>query len=233
MGVFSQLAQGVDWTSMGAMGLRIAAVLLCLVVHEVCHGLAAYWLGDPTAKLSRRLSLNPIYHLDVFGLLMMVVVGFGWAKPVPVDPRYFKNPKRGMAITALAGPASNFALAYVAALIYSGLYAVLVARGETTGLALALALEFFSVLILLNIGLGIFNLIPFPPLDGSKVVAMFLPDRLYLQWMRLERYGMIILMALLWFGVLDGFLMTARSWVVDWMLRGSDFVFQGVLALLR
>lgn len=231
MGVFSQLAQGVDWTSMGAMGLRIAAVLLCLVVHEVCHGLAAYWLGDPTAKQSHRLSLNPIRHLDVFGLLMMVVVGFGWAKPVPVDPRYFKHPKQGMAITALAGPISNFVLAYLSALVYSGLYAVMVVKGETTGLALAL--EFFSVLILLNIGLGIFNLIPFPPLDGSKVLAMFLPDRLYLQWMRLERYGMIILMALLWFGVLDGFLMTARTWAVDGMLRGSDFVFQGVLAALR
>ena len=167
MGMFSQLAQGVDWSSMGAMALRIVAVLLCLVVHEVCHGLAAYWLGDPTAKQSHRLSLNPIHHLDPFGLLMMVVVGFGWAKPVPVDPRYFRKPKQGMAITALAGPVSNFLLAYVSAILYSGLYAVLVVRGETTGLALAL--EFFGVLMTLNIGLGIFNLIPFPPLDGSKV----------------------------------------------------------------
>ena len=99
---------------------------------------------------------------------MMVVVGFGWAKPVPVDPRYFRKPKQGMAITALAGPVSNFLLAYVSAILYSGLYAVLVVRGETTGLALAL--EFFGVLMTLNIGLGIFNLIPFPPLDGSKVV---------------------------------------------------------------
>lgn len=231
MGVFSQLARGVDWSSMGAMGLRIVAVLLCLVVHEVCHGLAAYWLGDPTAKRSHRLSLNPIHHLDIFGLLMMIVVGFGWAKPVPVDPRYFKNPKKGMAITALAGPASNFVLAYLSTLFYSGLYAVMAVKGESQGLSLAL--DFFRILILLNIGLGIFNLIPFPPLDGSKVLAMFLPDRLYVQWMRLERYGMIFLMALLWFGVLDGFLMTARSWVVDWMLKGSDFVFQGVLAMLR
>ena len=188
MGMFSQLAQGVDWSSMGAMALRIVAVLLCLVVHEVCHGLAAYWLGDPTAKQSHRLSLNPIHHLDPFGLLMMVVVGFGWAKPVPVDP------------------------------------------GETTGLALAL--EFFGVLVTLNIGLGIFNLIPFPPLDGSKVVAMFLSDRQYVQWMRLERYGMIVLMAALWFGLLDGFLGTARSWMLDWMLRGSSFAYTGVLSLL-
>lgn len=230
MGMFSQLAQGVDWSSMGAMALRIVAVLLCLVVHEVCHGLAAYWLGDPTAKRSHRLSLNPIHHLDPFGLLMMVVVGFGWAKPVPVDPRYFRKPKQGMAITALAGPVSNFLLAYVSAILYSGLYAVLVVRGETTGLALAL--EFFGVLMTLNIGLGIFNLIPFPPLDGSKVVAMFLSDRQYVQWMRLERYGMIVLMAALWFGLLDGFLGTARSWMLDWMLRGASFAYTGVLSLL-
>ena len=230
MGMFSQLAQGVDWSSMGAMALRIVAVLLCLVVHEVCHGLAAYWLGDPTAKQGHRLSLNPIHHLDPFGLLMMVVVGFGWAKPVPVDPRYFRKPKQGMAITALAGPVSNFLLAYVSAILYSGLYAVLVVRGETTGLALAL--EFFGVLVTLNIGLGIFNLIPFPPLDGSKVVAMFLSDRQYVQWMRLERYGMIVLMAALWFGLLDGFLGTARSWMLDWMLRGASFAYTGVLSLL-
>ena len=84
MGMFSQLDQGVDWSSLGAMALRVVVVLLCLVVHEVCHGLAAYWLGDPTAKRNHRLSLNPLRHLDPFGLLMM---GFGWAKPVPVDPR--------------------------------------------------------------------------------------------------------------------------------------------------
>ncbi len=230
MGMFSQLAQGVDWSSLGVMLLRVAAVLLCLVVHEVSHGLAAYYLGDPTAKQSHRLSLNPIHHLDPFGLLMMMVVGFGWAKPVPVDPRYFRDPKKGMAITALAGPASNFVLAYLSAIVYSALYAVAVVRGQTAGLALAL--EFFSMLLVLNIGLGIFNLIPFPPLDGSKVVAMFLSDRQYLQWMRLERYGMIVLMAVLWFGFLDGFLGTARTWVLEGMIRGSAFAYTGMLSLL-
>lgn len=230
MGMFSQLAQGVDWSSLGSMLLRVAAVLLCLVVHEVSHGLAACYLGDPTAKQSNRLSLNPLHHLDPFGLLMMVVVGFGWAKPVPVDPRYFRRPKQGMAITALAGPVSNFVLAYLSAIVYSALCAVAVVRGETTGLSLAL--EFFAVLVTLNIGLGIFNLIPFPPLDGSKVVAMFLPDRLYLLWMRLERYGMLVLMALLWFGVLDGFLGAARSWMLDGMLRGAEFAYTGMLSAL-
>lgn len=230
MGVFSQLAHGTDWQSMGAMFLRIGAILLCLVVHEVCHGLAAYQLGDPTAKMSHRLSLNPLRHLDIFGLIMMVTVGFGWAKPVPVDPRYFKHPKQGMAITALAGPASNFVLAYLSALAANGVAGAMAVRGETQGLVTAL--QFFYLLVLLNIGLGVFNLIPFPPLDGSKVIAMFLPDRWYLRWMQLERYGMIILMAVLWLGWLDPILDGARSVLVNGMLRGSEFAFYGVMRLL-
>lgn len=212
------------------MILRIAAILLCLVVHEVCHGLAAYKLGDPTAKMNHRLSLNPLHHLDVFGLLMMVTVGFGWAKPVPVDPRYFKKPKQGMAITSLAGPFSNFVLAYLAAIGANVLAAVMTVRGETAGVFLAF--QFCYLLVLLNIGLGVFNLIPFPPLDGSKVVAMFLPDCLYIRWMQLERYGMIILMAILWFGWFDGFLDGARTVLTNFMFTCSEFAFYGVLGLL-
>lgn len=224
------LIHGIDWQGMGTMILRIAAILLCLVVHEVCHGLAAYKLGDPTAKMNHRLSLNPLHHLDVFGLLMMVTVGFGWAKPVPVDPRYFKKPKQGMAITSLAGPFSNFVLAYLAAIGANVLAAVMTVRGETAGVILAF--QFCYLLVLLNIGLGVFNLIPFPPLDGSKVVAMFLPDRLYIRWMQLERYGMIILMAILWFGWFDGFLDGARTVLTNFMFTCSEFAFYGVLGLL-
>ena len=224
------LIHGIDWQGMGTMILRIAAILLCLVVHEVCHGLAAYKLGDPTAKMNHRLSLNPLHHLDVFGLLMMVTVGFGWAKPVPVDPRYFKKPKQGMAITSLAGPFSNFVLAYLAAIGANVLAAVMTLRGETAGVFLAF--QFCYLLVLLNIGLGVFNLIPFPPLDGSKVVAMFLPDRLYIRWMQLERYGMIILMAILWFGWFDGFLDGARTVLTNFMFTCSEFAFYGVLGLL-
>ena len=224
------LIHGIDWQGMGTMILRIAAILLCLVVHEVCHGLAAYKLGDPTAKMNHRLSLNPLHHLDVFGLLMMVTVGFGWAKPVPVDPRYFKKPKQGMAITSLAGPFSNFVLAYLAAIGANVLAAVMTVRGETAGVFLAF--QFCYLLVLLNIGLGVFNLIPFPPLDGSKVVAMFLPDRLYIRWMQLERYGMIILMAILWFGWFDGFLDGARTVLTNFMFTYSEFAFYGVLGLL-
>ena len=230
MGYLENLWNALDFGSLRDMVLRLVSVFLCLTVHETCHGLAALALGDPTAKRARRLSLNPLRHIDWFGLLMMITVGFGWAKPVPVDPRYFKKPKQGMAITALAGPASNFVLAYVSTIIYSMLFAVAQVKGESTGLSLALT--FFSLLISLNIGLGIFNLIPFPPLDGSKVLAMFLPDRWYGRWMQLERYGMIVLMAALWFGLLDGFLMAARNLVLNAMLSGANFAYLGMLSLL-
>lgn len=224
------LFQALDVSSLTDAVLRVAAVFLCLTVHETCHGLAALALGDPTAKSMHRLSLNPLHHIDWLGLALMFTVGFGWAKPVPVDPRYFKKPKQGMAITALAGPASNFMLAYVSTIIYSMLFAVAQVKGESTGLSLALT--FFSLLISLNIGLGIFNLIPFPPLDGSKVLVMFLPDRWYGRWMQLERYGMIVLMAALWFGLLDGFLMAARNLVLNAMLNGANFAYLGMLSLL-
>ena len=224
------LFQAMDFSSLTDAVLRVAAVFLCLTVHETCHGLAALALGDPTAKSMHRLSLNPLRHIDWFGLALMFVAGFGWAKPVPVNPNYFRKPKQGMAITALAGPLSNLLMAYLSALALGALSAVAAVRGETAGLTLWL--DFFALMVSLNIGLGIFNLIPFPPLDGSKVVAMFLPDRWYYRWMQLERYGMFILMVALWFGVFDGFLGTARRVLVDWMLQGANGMFQAVLSLL-
>ena len=231
MSALSQFTQSINWSDLGDMILRVAAILICLIVHEVCHGLAAYHLGDPTAKLSHRLSLNPLRHLDLFGTLMMIVVGFGWAKPVPVNPNYFKKPKQGMAITALAGPASNFALALLSALAVNGLMGAVSVRGESA--ALITAARFFYLMVLLNIGLGIFNLIPFPPQDGSKVVAMFLPDRAYVRWMQLERYGMFVLMVLLWLGIFDTFLHAARTVIVDGMLSCTEFAYYGVQSLVR
>ena len=111
---FGGLVRSIDWNFLESTLTRVLAVLLCLTVHETCHGLAAYALGDPTARDRHRLSLNPLRHIDWLGLAMMLAVGFGWAKPVPVDPRYFKRPKQGMALTALAGPVSNFLLALLA-----------------------------------------------------------------------------------------------------------------------
>ena len=217
MANFSDFAQHMDWAGLIDLLLSVAAILLCLTVHETCHGLAAWALGDPTAKRLHRLSLNPIRHIDPYGALMMLVAGFGWAKPVPVDPRYFRKPKLGMAVTALAGPVSNLVMAYMALL----LRAVLLAFYHPGSALLEGLVGFCETLAVLNVGLGIFNLIPFPPLDGSKVLGAFLPDRAYFQLMRYERWGMLLLMVLLWLGVFSAPLSAARTWVLDLLVRGA------------
>ena len=179
----------MDVSSLLDAAARVAAVLLCLTVHELCHGLAALSLGDPTAKSMDRLSLNPLRHIDWLGLLMMFTVGFGWAKPVPVDPRYFKDPKKGMALTALAGPASNFMLAFSHILISKGIYLYADYTPVWNGIY-----NFLHLTAILSIGLGLFNLLPIPPLDGAKVLGGLLPDRTYFALMRYERYGMLLLL---------------------------------------
>ncbi|MCI9330986.1 MAG: site-2 protease family protein [Oscillibacter sp.] len=206
---FAGLLRAIDWKFLEDSLTRLLAVLLCLTVHETSHGLAACALGDPTARDRQRLSLNPFRHIDWLGLAMMLVVGFGWAKPVPVDPRYFKKPKQGMALTALAGPVSNFLLALAAVFLSREIYLRFPYRqgGE-------LMFEFLLyTLAPLSIGLGIFNLLPIPPLDGSKVLGAFLPDRVYFGLMRYERYGMFLLLALSWFGVTGG-LIRGAIWEV-------------------
>lgn len=196
-----ELFRALDFGSLQDTLLQAAAVLLCLCVHETCHGLAAYALGDPTAKSRNRLSLNPLRHIDWFGFAMMFFVGFGWAKPVPVDPRYFKKPKEGMAITALAGPVSNMLLALLLLLISKVIYLY---APYTPWLD-----AFFSFCLHtvapMSIGLGLFNLLPIPPLDGSKVAAALLPDHAYDVLMRYERFGFILLLILAWQGIMDGF----------------------------
>ena len=192
----SQLRLDTLWQT----ALIIAASLLCITFHEVSHGYVAWRLGDPTAKRAGRLSLNPLRHIDLTGLLMMAIFRFGWAKPVPIDPRYFKNRKAGMALTALAGPLSNVLLSLLA-LIVMEILGVLYAKHP--GSVLYILWLFFLYLSSMSAGLAVFNIFPIPPLDGSKVVFSFLPDRLYWKLMRYERYGMLLLAALLFFGVID------------------------------
>ncbi len=195
--------------------LLVCASLLCITFHETCHGLVAYRLGDPTAKRMGRLSLNPLRHVDIMGLLMMALFRFGWAKPVPVDMRNFKNPKTGMAITALAGPVSNVVLAYLAVLLYS-VGAFFYQRSG--GWLLYGLLVFFMYVEIISAGLAVFNVFPIPPLDGSKVLFAFLPDRTYEKLMRYERYGMTLLMVLLVTGAIDTPLGAMRLW----LLRGLE-----------
>ena len=214
MHYLSNLWAALDFGSLLDMVLRLASVLLCLTVHETCHGLAAYALGDPTARRAHRLSLNPLRHIDWFGLLMMFAVGFGWAKPVPVNPNYFKKPKQGMALTALAGPVSNFLLALLT-LLAARIFCDVAAYSETN----QSILDFLLMVAVLSIGLGLFNLVPIPPLDGSKVLFAVLPDRAYNQLMRYERYGMLVLFALVFFDVGSSALSNAIRWVFDLFCR--------------
>ena len=191
----------LDREAMLSALLRLISVLLCLTVHETCHGLAAYALGDPTAKREHRLSLNPLHHIDWFGLAAMLMLGFGWAKPVPVNMQYFKHPKRGMALTALAGPVSNFVLAVLLLIAARGLYYY----SPDTALWGRIFYFLYSTAAL-SVGLGVFNLIPISPLDGSKVLFALLPDRAYMTLMQYERYGVFVLYALILLGIGDNFL---------------------------
>ena len=210
-----ELFQALDVVLLLDAVLRVAAVLLCLTVHETCHGLVAYALGDPTAKSMHRLSMNPLHHIDWFGLFMMLAAGFGWAKPVPVDPRYFKKPKEGMALTALAGPVSNFLLAFLLIFISKMIYLYV----PYTVVLDAIFTFCLYTAAPLSIGLGLFNLIPIPPLDGSKVVAVLLPDRAYGTLMRYERYGMLLLLALSFLGISGGFISGAIAQVYEAMFN--------------
>lgn len=196
--------QQFDWQGLLSLLGRVAGVFLCLTVHETCHGLAAYALGDPTAKRMHRLSLNPLHHIDWLGLASMVICGFGWAKPVPVDMRYFKKPKLGMALTALAGPVSNLLLALLLLFTASLLAALAPVNAAVVGL-----FSFCANTAVLSIGLGLFNLIPIPPLDGSKVLFSFLPEKAYYTLMRYERYGMAVLLLLVWLDVGGSYLSNA------------------------
>jgi len=170
----------------------VPAVLIALTFHEFCHGYTAYLLGDPTAKNSGRLSLNPLKHLDPIGFLCMVIAKFGWAKPVPVNMYYFKKPKRDMAIVALAGPLSNIVLGIVSVFISYILFFYFSHIAFLTAMA-----QFFYLLAILSVGFAVFNLIPLPPLDGSRILGLIVPDRIYYKLMQYEHYIQLGFMALL------------------------------------
>lgn len=188
------------------------AALVALTVHEFCHGYAAYRLGDNTAKNLGRLTFNPLKHIDLVGVLCMIVFHVGWAKPVPVNSRNFRNPRRGFAITALAGPLSNIILGFFGVGAYLLVYAL--ARGQEIeqGFTLALItnlLYFLNIFFSVNIGLGIFNLLPIPPFDGSRIAYVFLPPKLYFGVMRHERK--IYLGVLIWLVLGDAVAAVLRS----------------------
>lgn len=208
MGSLSDFLERMDWQEMLATLLTAVAALICLTVHELCHGLTAYRLGDPTAKEAGRLTLNPIRHIDPLGLLLMVTAHVGWAKPVPVNMARFQRPKRDMALTALAGPASNFILAWLFLLLAGGMYRLMlyVLVWVAPDWVMEVGIQLFRFLInaaALSVGLGVFNLFPVPPLDGSRLLCALFPDKVYYAILRCERYVMLVMLAAVWFGLLD------------------------------
>ena len=206
--------------------LIILCVLIALTFHECAHGFAAYKLGDHTARNLGRLSLDPRKHLDPSGTICMLLFGFGWAKPVPVNSRYFKKPRRDMAITAVAGPIANLLLSFVAMLFYQIFFhiyvhsfssAVLQGGGSFGANILLFTTMFFMYLHTLNLYLAIFNLIPIPPLDGSRLLFLFLPDRYYFALMKYERFIMLAMLVLLWTGIITLPISTVCGWISDGM----------------
>ena len=186
----------------------VIPILLALTVHEYSHGYIAYRLGDNTAKSMGRLTLNPISHIDPIGLIMLFVIGMGWAKPVPINIYAFKNPKRDLALSAAAGPASNFIMAAIAGLSFR-LFPGLIPMNNDPTLILFLKLNLLYFM-LINVGLGIFNLIPIPPLDGSKILRGFMKDKHVYIIDYMERYGGIILLAVVFLGRITGFSIFGR-----------------------
>ena len=205
--------------------IRLIVALIALPIHECAHGYAAYRMGDYTAKRQGRLTLNPLAHFDPIGTLAIILFGFGWAKPVPINPLNFENPKKGMMISSLAGPMSNIGLALVSMAIYK--FTIIPAYMAGSGAFLSTVQTFLFYMININITLGVFNLLPIPPLDGSRIATYFLPQHVYFKIMRYENIIFIALMVALWFGVLDGpinFVSNAVTGILDFVTRPIDWL---------
>ena len=184
--------------------------MIAIVVHEVSHGYVAYLMGDKTAKNDGRLSLNPLHHIDWIGAICLVIFHIGWAKPVPINPYMFKNRKTGTMLVSLAGVFSNFILAIISAF---ALCFVVIFDGNIY------LYQFFIMLLTVNIGLGVFNLIPIPPLDGSKFLAEFLPLKAKIKYLQFERFGGILLFVLIYFGNLSSYISIAVNYVSNFFLN--------------
>ena len=199
--------------------LRALVMLIVIPFHEAAHALVSWLLGDPTAKNAGRLSLNPLRHFDPMGALCMIVAGVGCAKPVSIRPDRLRNPEVGMAVSAAAGPLANFLLAYLSMVVYK-LLPILFGWYSVP----ELLSSFFLYMITMNISLGVFNLLPVPPFDGSRIALLFLPQKYYFKAMQYERYIMIAVLLLAVFGVLSGPLSLAENAVIGWLDAATRFI---------
>ncbi len=208
--------------------IMIPMVLIALTFHEVAHGWVSKKQGDPTPEMMGRLTLNPIAHLDPIGALLMLFTGFGWARPVPVNPRYYKDPKKGMALTALAGPLTNFLLAIAAMLIY-GICFIIYARTGALATAIGSIATITMRFVSLNLCFMIFNFIPIPPLDGSRILGLFLSNSAYFKLQQYERYSFMIIILLSATGAFDRIIGTGVSFIFMKMLEGLEFLVMMVI----
>lgn len=203
----------------------LPCVLIAITFHEYAHGYVAYRLGDPTARNAGRLTLNPLKHLDPIGALCMLLFHFGWAKPVPINSRYFKKPRRDMALVAIAGPLVNILLSLLGVLLFCILNAVFAPHGAAlstdsfAGNARWVLMSFISYFFRLNASFAVFNLLPIPPLDGSRLISIFLPPRISWNIMKYERYIALGMLVLLYIGVFDRPLTFLVSSLLNGMFR--------------
>lgn len=214
--------------------LFIPTILISLTVHEYCHGYAAYKCGDNTAEWNGRLTLNPIKHLDPIGTIMMLIFGFGYAKPVPVNPRNFRNFKVGLFVVSLAGPLSNMLLALIGLLLQYGVLQIIFLQSPDVIISavnsnlFTMWQIFISTFVVANASLAVFNLLPIPPLDGSRIISSFLPAKLAYYYNKYENYIMLIVLALLYLNILDGAIYFLRNGLLNgltWLVELIPFTF--------
>lgn len=194
---------------------RMIAVVLAMSIHEFAHGLVSYWFGDPTAKMRGRLSLNPLNHIDWTGLICLLLFQFGWAKPVPIDPSRYEDPKTGIIWTSFAGPVANFLLTFVSIFTY---YLILkLAPSFSFSGAGSFIMDTLVTIAVVSTGFGVFNLLPVPPLDGSKILFAFLPDESYYRFIQGNPMIYYLFIAVLLLGVLNTPLIMARNGIITFI----------------
>ena len=209
--------------------MMVPIVLISLTFHEFAHALVSTKLGDPTPRLMGRLTLNPLAHIDPVGALLMVLTRFGWAKPVQINPQYYKKPKLGMALTAAAGPIMNLLLAFVAMLIYTGIFIVTYKTGWISELACDKIGYFLIVFATVNLSFMIFNIIPIPPLDGSRVLTLILPTKAYFWVQKYERYSFILIIVLSLSGAFSMIIGTGVDFFMNGIIGFCNMIVRAVL----
>lgn len=206
--------------------INVPITLIALTFHELAHGWVSTKLGDPTPRIQGRMTLNPLAHLDLFGTILMILTGFGWAKPVEVNPMYYKDRKKGMALVGVAGPIANLILAVIGTFLWLLPYFIAhIAGGSLPGWFENGFNTFMYLFIIRNLCFMVFNLIPIPPLDGSRIIGMFLSDKAYYSLLSFERYSMILIMLLSLTGMFDRIIGTGVNFFFNLIFKGITSIF--------